>query len=110
MSARTGPGAATGFGEEPSGRARDPVYRRTFVGRESELRQLSLAFDAAAAGEGGIAMVVGEPGIGKTALCEQLISYVVAQDGRPLIGHCYEAGSRSLPYLAFVEALRRYVA
>ena len=55
-------------------------------------------------------MVVGEPGIGKTALCEQLISYVVARDGRPLIGHCYEAGSRSLPYLAFVEALRRYVA
>ena len=24
-------------------------------------------------------------------------------------GHCYEAGSLSLPYLAFVEAMRSYV-
>src|SRR5437868_3347789 len=48
----------------------DPLYRRTFVGREPELRQLQQAFDAALGGEGGLAMVVGEPGIGKTALCE----------------------------------------
>src|SRR5205823_963933 len=26
-----------------------------------------------------------------------------------LVGHCYEEGSLSLPYLAFVEALRTYV-
>jgi DNA-binding CsgD family transcriptional regulator len=109
MSAPTGPGHATELGDKPSGRTRDPVYRRTFVGRESELRQLSLAFDAAAAGEGGLAMVAGEPGIGKTAVCEQLTRYVVDRNARCLIGHCYEAGSQSLPYLPFVEALRAYV-
>jgi tetratricopeptide (TPR) repeat protein len=54
-------------------------------------------------------MVTGEPGIGKTSLCEQLSTYVTLRGGRTLVGHCYEAGSLSLPYLAFVEALRSYV-
>jgi tetratricopeptide (TPR) repeat protein len=54
-------------------------------------------------------MVTGEPGIGKTALCEQLSTYVILRGGRTLVGHCYEAGSLSLPYLAFVEALRSHV-
>ncbi|MGB3478723.1 MAG: ATP-binding protein, partial [bacterium] len=60
-------------------------------------------------GQGALMMVMGEPGIGKTALCEQLSTYVTLRGGRTLVGHCYEAGSLSLPYLAFVEALRSYV-
>jgi tetratricopeptide (TPR) repeat protein len=52
---------------------------------------------------------VGEPGIGKTAICEQLATYVSLRGGRTLVGHCYEEGSLSLPYLAFVEAMRSYV-
>jgi class 3 adenylate cyclase/tetratricopeptide (TPR) repeat protein len=86
-----------------------PLYRRTFVGREAELRQLQTAFDNALSGQGALLMVVGEPGIGKTALCEQLATYVTLRGGRPLVGHCYEEGSLSLPYLPFVEALRSYV-
>ena len=54
-------------------------------------------------------MVVGEPGIGKTSLCQQLAAYVNEKDGQILIGHCYEEGSLSIPYLAFVEAMRSYV-
>jgi hypothetical protein len=87
----------------------DPLYRRTFVGREQELRQLRAAFDAALSGHGSIAMVVGEPGIGKTSVCEQLATYVTLRGGKALVGHCYEEGSLSLPYLPFVEALRSYV-
>ena len=94
---------------QSGGAARDPIYRRTFVGREPEQRQLSLAFEAAIAGEGGLAMVSGEPGIGKTALCEQVANTVSQRQGKALIGHCYESGSRSLPYLPFVEALRGYI-
>ena len=88
--------------------AENPLYRRVFVGREAELRQLQSSFDAAASGQGSLTMVVGEPGIGKTALCEQLATYVALRGGRALVGHCYEEGSLSLPYLAFVEALRTY--
>jgi hypothetical protein len=87
----------------------NPLYRRTFVGRENEVRQLQQAFDAAMSGNGGLVMVVGEPGIGKTALCEQLATYVALRGGKALVGHCYEEGSLSLPYLAFVEAMRSYV-
>src|SRR5262249_48881744 len=86
-----------------------PVYRRTFIGRETELKQLTTAFDAALSGHGALVMVVGEPGIGKTSLCEQLATYVAMRGGRTLVGHCYEEGSLSLPYLPFVEALRTYV-
>jgi tetratricopeptide (TPR) repeat protein len=89
--------------------AENPLYRRVFVGREPELKQLQSAFDGAISGQGALMMVTGEPGIGKTALCEQLSTYVTLRGGRTLVGHCYEAGSLSLPYLAFVEALRSYV-
>jgi hypothetical protein len=50
----------------------NPMYRRTFVGRETELKQLHAAFDAAMSGQGSLATVVGEPGIGKTAACERV--------------------------------------
>jgi hypothetical protein len=86
-----------------------PLYRSIFVGREQELRQLQATFDAVQSGQGALVTVVGEPGIGKTALCEQLATYVAVRGGRTLVGHCYEEGSLSLPYLAFVEALRSYV-
>src|ERR1051325_5708551 len=85
------------------------MYRRTFVGREHELKQLQHAFDAALSGQGSLVAVVGEPGIGKTALCEQLATYVAMRGGKALVGHSYEEGSLSLPYLPFVEALRSYV-
>jgi tetratricopeptide (TPR) repeat protein len=94
--------------EQSKALGENPLYRRVFVGREAELRQLQSAFDAATSGQGSLTMVVGEPGIGKTALCEQLATYVSLRNGRSLVGHCYEEGSLSLPYLAFVEALRAY--
>ena len=86
-----------------------PLYRRSFVGREAELRQLKTAFDNSLSGSGSMMMLVGEPGIGKTALCEQIATYVTLRGGRTLVGHCYEEGSLSLPYLGFVEAIRTYV-
>ncbi|MHB8577318.1 MAG: AAA family ATPase, partial [Dehalococcoidia bacterium] len=107
-----GQGANTAAGAEQAGASPsgpNPVYRRSFVGREAELRQLEQAFDAAVSGQGGLVMVVGEPGIGKTTLTEQLSTYASLRGGRTLVGHCYEEGSLSLPYLPFVEAMRSYV-
>ena len=95
----------------PTQRSQPPssAYRRTFVGREREFATLRDAVDEALAGQGGLAMVVGEPGIGKTSLCEQLAGYVGTRRGQTWVGHCYEEGSLALPYLPFVEALRSYV-
>jgi len=95
--------------KEASKIAENPLYRRVFVGRESELKQLQSAFDGAVSGQGSLMMVIGEPGIGKTETCLQLSTYVTLRGGKTLVGHCYEEGSLSLPYLAFVEAMRSYV-
>jgi len=73
----------------------NPMYRRAFVGRESELRQLQAAYDAAVSGRGSLAMVVGEPGIGKTSLCEQLATYATIRGGKTLTGHCYDGADSS---------------
>ena len=43
-----------------------------FVGREDELVVLRAQLDQACAGTGGIALLVGEPGIGKMRLAEEL--------------------------------------
>ena len=96
-------------GKEATPPGPDPTYRKAFVGREAEIKQLHTSFDQAVSGHGSLVMVVGEPGIGKTSLCEQLGTYATLRGGTTLIGHCYEEGSLSLPYLAFVEAMRSYV-
>jgi predicted ATPase len=80
-----------------------------FFGRQPELQQLKVAFEAAVGGEGGLNLIVGEPGIGKTSVCEQLCKYVSASGGRSLVGHCYEEGSFRLPYQPFVEIFGTYL-
>jgi DNA-binding CsgD family transcriptional regulator len=80
-----------------------------FVGRDNELRQLRAAFEDAATGHGALVMLVGEPGIGKTALCDQLASLVAVSGGRTLVGHCYEEGSFRPPYQPFVEVFSAYI-
>ena len=94
---------------EQSAHTHAPVYSRVFVGREREVGQLQAALDASLSAQGGLMMVVGEPGIGKTAITEQLATYAALRGGKTLVGHCYEEGSLSLPYLAFVETMRSYV-
>ena len=74
--------------DEAPAAGQNPLYRRTFVGREAELSQLHEGFYRAMCGEGSLVMVVGEPGIGKTSLCEQLATCVSLRGGKALMGHC----------------------
>jgi DNA-binding CsgD family transcriptional regulator len=90
--------------------AEDQVsQRQPFVGRERELRQLQAAFGTATKGDGALILLVGEPGIGKTALSDQLCRFVSSAGGRSLVGHCYEEGSFRAPYHPFVEVLGTYL-
>ena len=101
--------------ESTSPRARDgsrgglPSRAHTFVGRQAELEHLKRLFDTASGGRGTLVMLVGEPAIGKTALCEELGVSVTAAGGQTLVGHCYAEGSFRPPYQPFVEALDTYV-
>ncbi|MDP9236076.1 MAG: protein kinase [Chloroflexota bacterium] len=78
-----------------------------FVGRREEMDQLKEALEEMLSGRGSLAMVVGEPGIGKTRLAEEFGVYAALRGARVLAGHCYE-GESSIPYRPLVEALRPY--
>jgi class 3 adenylate cyclase len=78
-----------------------------FVGRREEMDGLKEALDNALSGKGSLAMLVGEPGIGKTRLAEEFGVYAGLRGAQVLTGHCYE-GESSLPYRPFVEAFRQY--
>lgn len=56
--------------------------RSLFVGRQAELEQLRAAFQAAVAGDGVLVAMPGEPGIGKTTLCQQFMREVADLGGR----------------------------
>ena len=60
------------------------------VGRDPELRALQADIAAAVAGRGRVALLGGEPGIGKTRLAEELASYASSFDATVVWGRCYE--------------------
>jgi class 3 adenylate cyclase/tetratricopeptide (TPR) repeat protein len=75
-----------------------------FVGRQTELSRLLGMLGEAAAGHGGLAFVVGEPGIGKTRLTEELADMARRNGVAVLWGHCLD-GDWAPPYAPFVEAV-----
>jgi DNA-binding SARP family transcriptional activator len=82
--------------------------RGMFVGRDSELAELVAGLDDAFAGRGRIFLVVGEPGIGKSRLAEELIAHAAARGARVLVGRCWEAGGAPA-YWPWVQSLRTYL-
>ena len=81
---------------------------RPFVGRERELGELRAGFADAAAGNGRLFMIVGEPGIGKTRLALEVAGHAAARGGRILWGRCWEGGGAPA-YWPWVQAIRAYV-
>ena len=76
--------------------------RTPFVGREAERTELRRLLDQAAKGHGALAMIGGEPGVGKTRIAEELMAEARQRNMTALIGHCYEMEG-ALPYIPFVE-------
>ena len=81
---------------------------RIFVGRDEELERLSGLWKEATAGDRRLALLGGEPGIGKTRLAVELAGQVRDAGGVVLAGRCDE--DLGVPYQPFVEALRHYVS
>lgn len=74
------------------------------VGRSMEIRVLRDAWNAAAAGTPSLMLVVGEAGIGKTRLADELARIAAATGGTVLRVRCYDA-ERSLFLQPIVEAI-----
>lgn len=62
------------------------------IGRDREQRELIDALDRACTGDGGVAMIAGEPGIGKTRLARELAQHAYLRGARTLWGRCDLSG------------------
>ncbi len=91
----------------PEGREPAPTTG-AFVGRENELAELRAGLDDALAGRGRLFLLVGEPGIGKSRLADELIGYARTQGARVLVGRCWEAGGAPA-YWPWIQSLRAYI-
>ena len=75
------------------------------VGRDREWAQLQAAWRMAAAGHPQMAILIGEGGIGKTRLADELFTQIKRQGIHAAIAHCYSAEG-TLAYTPVVAWLR----
>lgn len=80
-----------------------------FVGRKREVEELRAGLNDAMAGRGGLFMLSGEPGIGKTRLAEEISNYASALGMRVLWGRCWEGGGAPA-YWPLIQILHAAVA
>ena len=83
----------------------DALAPGVLVGRDEELAFLRGCWRKARSGRGGLVLVSGEVGVGKTRLAEEFAEQLRGQGVRVMWGRCYEF-ERTLPYQPIVEALR----
>ena len=96
-------GAAVGEQQPLPARLRPERWRTPFVGRDAVLARLSAAWASLAHGGVGVALVVGEPGIGKTRLAARFAAEVHAGGAAVLAGRAERELDQ--PYAPLVEAL-----
>jgi tetratricopeptide (TPR) repeat protein len=76
--------------------------RTPLIGREKEMEVLQAALDSARRGEGRLVEIVGEPGIGKSRLIEELRDRAADMASLTIACELYES---STPYFAFQDLL-----
>ena len=76
-----------------------------FIGRRREAETAGGLLSQASRGRGGVIVVSGEAGIGKTRFAEQIASGAARRRGRVLRGRCHDL-ARVLPFGPWIEALR----
>lgn len=80
-------------------RRRDPL-----VGRERELKELGRVLDSAVEGDGGLLLLAGEAGVGKTRLAEEAIAA-----SRLAVIRGVGAARASAPYAPLIAAMREFL-
>jgi hypothetical protein len=83
----------------------DSMSGGVFVGRPREMDTLKATFEETLGGHGKMVALVGEPGIGKTRIAQELATYASMRGGQVLWGRCYEGEVRRRT----IRGFRRYV-
>jgi predicted ATPase len=79
------------------------------VGRDAEVEAITRRVVAAGAGRGGMVLVAGEPGIGKTRLAQEAAELALQLGMRSVWGRCRETGDTP-PYWPWTQVLRAVLA
>ena len=79
------------------------------VERDPERARLRRAVDEARAGHGGLVLVAGEAGLGKSRLVAEVAREAEARGMRVLTGHCVESDGAA-PYLPYVEIIEEAIS
>lgn len=66
-------------------------FRSLLIGRESELEELQRAFERALCGGGGVALLWGEAGVGKTRLIDEFNATALAAGARVGAASCFDS-------------------
>jgi class 3 adenylate cyclase len=86
---------------------RAPASGTPFVGRDRELGELRAALDSALEGRGGLVLIAGEAGIGKTRLVQELALHAPQHDARALWAHCW-AGDGAPAFWPWTQLIRAH--
>ena len=99
----------------PSQRLADSVFvepaqpsGERFVGRDREMAGLKVSLEQALSGQGRLVMLVGEPGIGKTRVAQELAAQADMLGAQVLWGWCYEEEGAP-PYWPWIQPIRSYI-
>src|SRR5690349_2354754 len=85
-----------------------PLVSPVLVGREQHLEALLHLVDRARAGQGQLALLAGEAGIGKSRLIAEVRRLAAAAGFQLLRGHCFEPDAL-LPYAPLLDLLRSFL-
>jgi serine/threonine protein kinase/tetratricopeptide (TPR) repeat protein len=80
----------------------------TLIDRESEMEALKKFVDRTLGGEGGLVLLSGEAGIGKTRLAEEAKTYATLRGMRTLSGKSV-MGEGASAYAPFIEMVREFI-
>ena len=80
--------------------------RTTFVGRDAERAEGRRLLERAIGGHGGLLLLGGEPGVGKTRLAEEILAEGRQRGCLTLTGRCYETEGNP-PFIPWVEVVQQ---
>lgn len=78
---------------------------RSFVGRTRETVEMRAVLEEALAGRGGLVLLTGEPGIGKTSLADLIANEASQRGAQVAWGRCWEGGGAPA-YWPWITVLR----
>lgn len=83
-------------------------YETRLIGREAEFAKLKVLFNQAKDSQGGLCLIAGEAGLGKSRLVEEMRGYVYEQEGIFVGGRCFDQENK-IPYQPFRDAINGYI-